>query len=165
MNNKDFEYLYDYNRWANARVLDAVSKLKPDQLTKDLESSHRSLRDTLVHVLAGEWIWLERWNGTSHKALLDPAEFPTVESIRKRWEEVDRGYQKFIHEVREESLDKVITYINTKGEQWAYPLAQMFQHVMNHSTYHRGQVTTLLRQLGAEATPLDLLIFMDVGGR
>jgi uncharacterized damage-inducible protein DinB len=162
MNKNDFEYLYDYNRWANARVLDAASKLTPDQFTKDLHSSHPSVRDTLVHLLAAEWIWLERWNGTSHKALLDPAEFPTVDAIRKRWSEVEAGYQKFIGELLEESLGEVITYTNTKGEQWTYPLAQMMQHVMNHSTYHRGQVTTMLRQLGAEATPLDLLVFVDV---
>ncbi|HJZ66503.1 MAG TPA: DinB family protein [Blastocatellia bacterium] len=165
MNKKDFDYLYDYNRWANARVLDSASKLTPDQFTRDLQSSHRSVRDTLVHLLAAEWIWLERWNGTSPKALLDPAEFPTIESIRKRWREVEEGYKKFINQVREESLGEVITYTNTKGEQWAYPLAQMFQHVMNHATYHRGQVTTMLRQLGAEATPLDLLVYMDVTKR
>jgi uncharacterized damage-inducible protein DinB len=54
------------------------------------------------------------------------------------------------------------SYINTKGEEWKYPLEQMMQHVVNHSSYHRGQVTTMLRQLGVEAVPTDFLVFIDV---
>ena len=65
----------------------------------------------------------------------------------------------------DESLAKVITYTNTKGEEWSYPLWQMFQHVMNHSTYHRGQVVTMLRQMGAGVNAVDLLIYMDAKNR
>src|SRR5437899_1395006 len=97
MNKQDVEYLYDYNRWANARILEAVSKLTPEQLTADLQSSHRSVRDTCAHVLAAEWIWLERWNGTSPTALLKPSDFPTVESLEMRWAEVEKGYLRFIN--------------------------------------------------------------------
>ena len=67
MNKQDVGFLNEYNRWANARMLDAGSKLTAEQFTRDLKSSHRSVRDTLAHVLAAEWIWLERWNGTSPK--------------------------------------------------------------------------------------------------
>lgn len=162
MNKHDIEYLYEYNRWANAKVLDAVSKLTPEQFARDLQSSHRSVRDTLAHILAAEWIWLERWNGVSPNALLDPADFPTVESVRKRLSEVENGCAEFIDGLTDESLGEAITYTNTKGEQWTYPLGQMLQHVVNHSTYHRGQVATMLRQLGAEVNPVDLLVFMDV---
>jgi len=162
MNTQDVEFLNEYNRWANARMLDAASKLGSEQFTADLKSSHQSVRDTLAHILAAEWIWLERWLGTSPKALLDPADFPTVASLKTRWSEVEANYQAFIGTLSDESLEKVITYTNTRGEVWKYPLAEMIQHVMNHSTYHRGQVTTMLRQLGAEVTPLDLLVFMDV---
>ena len=162
MNKQDVEYLYDFNRWANARVLDAVSKLTPEQFARDLQSSHRSVRDTLVHILAAEWIWLERWKGVSPSALLNPTEFPTVESLAKRWATLEGDYAKFIKGITDESLAEVITYTNTKGEEWAYPLGQMLQHVMNHSSYHRGQVATMLRQLGAEVNPVDLLVFMDV---
>ena len=162
MNKHDVEYLFDYNQWANATVLDAVSKLTAEEFARDLQSSHRSVRDTLAHILAAEWIWLERWNGVSPKALLTPTDFPTVSSLGTRWAEVERGYAEFMNRVSDESLATVITYTNTKGEEWAYPLGKMLQHVMNHSSYHRGQVTTMLRQLGAEVNPVDLLVFMDV---
>jgi len=165
MNKRDIEYLYEYNRWANAQVLDAVSKLTPEQFTRDLQSSHRSVRDTLAHILAAEWIWLERWNGVSPKALLAPTEFPTVESLATRLANVEGECAQFIDGITDESLATVITYTNTKGEEWSYPLGQMIQHVMNHSSYHRGQVTTMLRQLGAKVNPVDLLDFMDVKAR
>lgn len=164
MNKQDVEYLYKYNRWANARVLYAVSKLTPEQFSRDLQSSHRSVRDTLAHILAAEWIWLERWKGVSPNALLIPTDFSTVESLETRWAVVEGDYTEFINGVTDGSLATVIAYTNTRGEEWAYPLGQMLQHVMNHSSYHRGQVTTMLRQLGAEVNPVDLLVFMDVKG-
>ena len=164
MNKQDVEYLYDYNRWANARVLDDASKLTPEQFTTDLRSSHRSVRDTLAHTLAAEWIWLERWKGTSPKALLDPVDFPTLESLRTRWAHVERDCLEFLKGVTDKALAEPITYTNTRGEEWTYPLVRMLQHLMNHSTYHRGQVITMLRQLGAAVTPVDLLVYFDVKG-
>jgi len=125
-------------------------------------NSHRSVRDTLAHILAAEWIWLERWRGVSPRSLLNPSDFGTVDSLKTRWAEVEKDYSEFTSRLSDELLTRVISYRNTKGEEWAYPLGQMIQHVMNHSTYHRGQVTTLLRQLGAAALPLDLLVFMDL---
>src|SRR5262252_4700673 len=96
MNTKDFRYLYDYNRWANGRVIDASSKLSDEQFARDLQSSHRSIRDTLAHILAAEWIWCERWKGVSLKALLNSGEFQSVESLKSRWAEVDRDYEDFL---------------------------------------------------------------------
>lgn len=165
MNKSDVEYLCSYDRWANARILEVVSGLTEEQFTMDMKSSHGSVRDTLAHILAAEWIWLERWNGVSPKALFNPSAFPNVGALRNRWNEVERGYGEFIERITDDSLDKVVTYTNTKGEEWSYPLVKMFQHVMNHSSYHRGQVITMLRQLGKEAVTVDLLVFMDVGGK
>src|SRR5436309_15400969 len=99
MNKQDVEYLYEYNRWANARLLDAASKLTPEQFSRDLQSSHRSVRDTFAHILAAEWIWLERWNGVSPNALLNPSDFPTVESRETRSTVVESDYTEFINRV------------------------------------------------------------------
>ncbi len=162
MNRNDIQLLYKYNRWANAQVLGAVSRLTEEQFTKDLSSGHRSVRDTLTHIVGAEWIYLMRWNGTSPKALFDPMDFPNLSSFRTKWAEVEREQTDFVNGVTDESLENVIAYVNTKGEEWRYPLWQMMQHVVNHSSYHRGQVATLLRQLGAEPAPTDFLIFFDV---
>jgi uncharacterized damage-inducible protein DinB len=164
MNADDFRHLYGFNRWANARILDASAMLAREQFVKTIPSSFPSVRDTLAHILAAEWIWLERWKGTSPKALLDAGSFPTLEALRERWRAFEREQRAFLESVRDPDLGKILTYVNTKGETWSYPLGRTIQHVANHSTYHRGQVTTMLRQLGAEPPPTDLLVFEDEVG-
>jgi len=161
MNQQDIQLLYKYNRWANAQVLKASSTLTEEQFTEDLSGSHRSVRATLTHMLAVEWLWLMRWKGVSPEALFDPTAFPNLSSLRAKWAEVEREQTDFVSGVADESLARLIGYVNIKGEAWQYPLWQMMQHVVNHSSYHRGQVATLLRQLGAEPAPTDFLLFFD----
>jgi uncharacterized damage-inducible protein DinB len=162
MNKNDVEQLYEYNRWANARVLDAASGLTAEQFVKDLSGSFVSVRDTLTHILAAEQLWLERWNGVSPKSFLAAADFPDAESLRAKWGEVEKGQAEFIARLAEGSLARVISYRNIKGEELEYTLEQMMQHLANHSSYHRGQVNTMLRQLGGEAAPVDLLLFVNM---
>jgi len=161
MNKQDIKTLFDYNRWANALMLDTVARLTPEQLTKDLATSHHSVHETLTHTLAAEWIWLMRCRGVSPKALLDPNDFPGLDALKRRWAEVEQGQRELIDDLSDERLDGLIAYTNTRGEHWEYPLGQILQHVFNHSTYHRGQVTAMLRQLGAEVVTTDFLVYMD----
>lgn len=153
--------LYDFNRWANGEVLETAGKLTPEQFTRDLHGSFPSVRETLVHIMGAEWIWLERWRGNSPKALLSAAEFPTVSAIANRWAEIERAQRKFVDGLTEDSLVQAVSYVNLKGDPYEYPLWQMLQHLVNHSTYHRGQITTMLRQLGARPVATDLLVFYD----
>jgi uncharacterized damage-inducible protein DinB len=160
MNREDTLLLFAYNRWANAQVLDALSQLTEEQLKRNLSSSHGSVHGTLTHILAAEWVWLMRCKGVSPAALFDPADF-SLDSLSAELAEVEREQKRFIDELAEQSLSTVVSYTNTKGEQWAYPLNQILQHVANHSTYHRGQVITMLRQLGADAVMTDFLVYID----
>ena len=84
--------------------------------------------------------------------------------LKARWFEVTREQTEFIASITENSLKTPITYVNTQGETFTYPLWQILQHVVNHSSYHRGQITTMLRQLGAKPEATDFLLFYDVQG-
>jgi uncharacterized damage-inducible protein DinB len=161
MNTKDIQVLYNYNRWANAQMLAAVVPLTAEQFTRNLASSFASVRDTLVHMLSAEWIWLERWRGVSPPAMLQAQDFPTLEIVKMRWAEVEREQKEFLEQLAGETLGRQVGYLNTKGERWEYTLGQMLQHVVNHSTYHRGQIATMLRQLGHAPAPSDFLLFFD----
>ena len=161
MNREDIRQLYDYNAWANARVRDAAASLTPEQFTRDLGSSFPSVRDTLTHVMAAEHVWLVRWRGHSPRRLLDASEFPTLGDVRARWAEVERELSEFVRSVTDDSLGRVISYTNTRGEEWRYALGHMMQQVVTHSAYHRGQATTMLRQLGARAVSTDFLAYLD----
>jgi uncharacterized damage-inducible protein DinB len=153
--------LYGYNRWANARSLQAASTVSPADFTKEVGGSFASLRGTLAHVYGAEWIWLERWRGTSPRKLPFALDFPDVETIRSRWKDVEREQQQFLDRLDDGGLREVVSYVNLKGETFAYPLGRMLQHVVNHSTYHRGQVATILRQLKATPLSTDLLLYDD----
>lgn len=153
--------LYEYNRWANARSLEAASTVPREDFAKEVGGSFASLRGTLAHVYGAEWIWLERWRGTSPRQLPFALDFPDVESIRSRWRDVEREQKEFLDGLDGARLAEVISYVNLKGETFAYPLGRMLQHVVNHSTYHRGQVATILRQLGATPLSTDLLLYDD----
>jgi len=159
MNVEHFRLLYDYNSWANHRTLDACTALSPEQFSRDMGSSFRSVRDTLVHLMLVEWLWLERWHGRSPNSFAPAADFPTLDSVRARWAEIDRDLMDFIASLTAEDVQRVVHHTTTAGVPQAAPLWQMLQHLLNHGTYHRGQVTTLLRQLGAKAIGTDLITF------
>jgi len=151
--------LYDYTRWADTKALEAVSKLTAEQWTKDLGSSLKSVRDTAVHLASAQWIWLQRWKGESPKGMWAAAEYPTQTSLRERWEPQTRELSAFAAAQTEESLTKPLQYRNLKGDLVTFPLGHQMLHLANHSTYHRGQVTTLLRQLGAQPVSTDFILY------
>ena len=159
MNAEDFRLLYDYNSWANHRTLDACAQLTEDQFTRDMGSSFRSVRDTLVHVMLVEWLWLERWHGRSPNSFPPTSDFPTLDSVRARWAEINTDLRDYIASLTPEEVQRVVHHKTTAGVPYSHPLWQMLQHLANHGTYHRGQITTLLRQLGAKATGTDLITF------
>ena len=80
--------LYRYSEWATARILDAATRLSPEQLAAPSGASYSSVRETLVHIMGAQWLWLSRWNGTSPTAMLDARQFPGLESIRARWDQI-----------------------------------------------------------------------------
>jgi uncharacterized damage-inducible protein DinB len=161
MRTTELQELYEFNRWANARVLNAASKLSVDEFARDLGNSFPSVGATLAHILAAEWIWLQRWLGSSPRAM--PAGWSSMGAadLRQTWETVEAEQTRFIMAINETDLDRVISYINLAGLSYSYPLWQMLRHVVNHSTYHRGQIITMLRQMGAQIIGTDLLIFYD----
>jgi len=156
---QDIATLYEYNRWANGRTLGAAENLDPAAFVKDLKNSFTSVRDTLAHILGAEWIWLRRWKGESPAKLVVAAEFPTAASLRERFAAVDGERWAFMAGLSEEQLQRSFDYKDLAGNALRLPFAQSMQHVVNHGTYHRGQVTTMLRQLDAVPIGTDMSRF------
>ncbi len=159
MNTDDFRLLYDFNSWANQRTLDACAVLAPEPLTRDLGSSFKSVRDTLAHIYGAQWIWLERWHGRVPAGLPSAADFPDFETVKRRFAEIDRNLVDYVASLNADDIQRIIEFKTMAGTQIAQPLWQMLQHVANHSTYHRGQIATMLRQLGTKAESTDLIYF------
>ena len=94
-----------------------------------------------------------------------PSGFTSVDDLRHRLEEVEAGQKSFLGELTPARLETKITYVNFAGETWTYALGDMLVHVVNHATYHRGQVATLLRQLGKKPLSTDYLLYLDGKGK
>ena len=156
---EDIQLLYEYDAWANHRLLDAVAALTTEQFTKDMGSSFRSVRDTMAHIMGAQWLWHERWNGRTPAALPAATDFPDLPSLRNRWAEVEKDLLGFVRGLSADRIAQVDEYKTQSAGVVRCPLWQMLQHLVNHGTYHRGQVTTMLRQLGAKAVSTDMSLF------
>ncbi len=156
----DVQLLYAYNRWANARLLVAASPLSGALLDKNLSSSHQSMFATLRHIAWGEWLWLDRWRERQATGN-NPIECADLTTLRVRWRAIEEEQTQFLSSIAPADLERLISYENPVGTRWAYSLRQMLQHVVNHSTYHRGQVAGMLRQVGATPPATDLLVYVD----
>ncbi len=152
--------LYAYNQWANRRLLAVSSTLTPELLTHDLAVSFRSVWETLRHILWGEWLWLGRWQDRPSTGR-SPLECGDLETLGLRWLEIEREQLEFIDHLTAADLERPISYENPPGTPWTYTLAHMLRHVVNHSTYHRGQVAAMLRHMGTAPPPTDYLVFVD----
>jgi len=167
MTKDDIELLYEYDRWANARVLDASLTLTTEQFVRDLGGSFSSVRDTFVHIMAGEWRWLQYWKEASpdssflagmmarRKVLFDPNEFSDVAAVRQKWAEVEREQREVVSQVTAERLEEVIPV-----RAGHVKVIHLMQHVANHSTYHRGQISLMMRQLRAVPLSTDFHVFV-----
>jgi len=160
VNLQEIRQLIDYNYWARDRVLDAVDALSADEFSRDLGSSFRSVRETLVHMYSAEWVWHSRWRGHSPTAHVSTDAFTDQAAVRRLWGEHETLVREYIDSLDDVAIGQVTAYRLFSGTAGASPVWQMVQHVVNHATYHRGQVVTMLRQLGA-APPksLDLITF------
>jgi uncharacterized damage-inducible protein DinB len=170
MTKHDIQLLFEYDRWANDRMLQAVSALACEQFTRQLGGSFSSVRDVVAHIIGGGWIWLEYWKATTHNAALleelrskretqfKADALPNAIALWAKCKEVETEMAEFLNSITDRDLEKMLPARNT-----SISMAHLMQHVANHSTYHRGQVTLMLREIGAEPAATDFHVFLAEG--
>lgn len=166
MSVEELRQFLSYHYWALDRILDATGRLSEEDLLRDVGSSFKSVRDTLVHLYSAEWVWCSRWHGASPSATIPADTFVDVATLRHAWKEQETSVWAAFEEFARDDVDRAIEYRDLKGNPWRQSFAELVRHVVNHGTYHRGQITTMLRQLGA--TPpksMDLITFYRERGQ
>ena len=125
----DIHSLYDYNYWANHKMLGVVETLTHEQFTKDFGSSHGGIHGTLVHIMGAEEIWLKRWKGNSPESFYSPADFPTFETISNQWEMVEMEMMGFCHMLKtDEDITRTVAYKDLKGNNLlCFPLFKLMK--------------------------------------
>lgn len=159
MDLETIQQLFAYNTWANKRVVAGCESVSNEQFLRQVGGSFGSVRNTLAHIMDVEWLYHERWNGRSPSALPKAENYGDLSQIEARWKTIDADVNYFVQALCRDDISQVIEFRNIKGVVQTHPLWETMQHMVNHSTYHRGQVTTLLRQLGGTAQASDMLLF------
>jgi uncharacterized damage-inducible protein DinB len=150
-----------YNAWANERIIEVLALLGKEQLDQEIESSFPSIRKTVAHVWGAEEIWMKRINGEQRPAWEAYEDVVDFLVLIGKWKISSAGFISLVSTLPEHwESAPIVTAYNMKGVLCYDPLDEVLQHVFNHSTYHRGQLVTMLRQLGVTHIPAtDFIVF------
>lgn len=148
-----------YMLWADRLMLGAVREVSPEDLTRDAGISFGSLLGTMVHMLGSQRLWLARFSGSQPGRRPTLEDLPDLSSWIAGWEETASGLEAFLAGLTEEQLASEIAWEDSELGPVARPLWQPVVHMVNHNTYHRGQVVSLLRQLGHQPPKTDFIHF------
>lgn len=161
MTKEYFLELAKYNLWANDIVHSWLDKISDEQWELPLVSSFESIAATALHIAGAETIWLDRLKNVESPIWL-PAVFKgDKNAIIDIWKKASTGLKNFVEQLDESKMKNELSFKRINGESYVMQHYQVFAHVFNHSSYHRGQLVTLLRQVGftgVEST--DLLGFV-----
>ena len=159
MHTEDARRLYAYNDWANDRILAVAAELSDEQFTRNIVSSFPSIRDTLAHVAFAEWLWLQRWNGSSPGEMPPWTVEPSIAGVTDHLHTIAKERRVYLADLPDDRLESFLDYRSMKGDPFSMPLRDLLLHCANHSTYHRGQLVTMLRQVGATPPNTDFTQF------
>jgi uncharacterized damage-inducible protein DinB len=153
--------LYAFNRWANAKTLESVEPLTAEEYERPVGGSFGSVRGTLVHLYGADWVWLERFHGRSPGAMPESDALATLEDLAAAWQDVQDAREAYFATLTPERLAGPLSYAGFDGKPFTRVLGAALFHVANHGTYHRGQVATLLRQLGKTPVSTDFTRWLN----
>lgn len=176
-----FELMANYNATMNQKICGAIACLSEETVWQDNKAFFGSILGTLNHLMVGDLIWLRRFDNHPNyfgnkevnglKALESLADFPSPTTLTQilysnkedfinNRQTLDKIIIQFIEETTESDYSKAVSYTNTKGKAFNKPFSMLLLHFFNHQTHHRGQVTTLLNQMGIDIGETDLLMLI-----
>lgn len=156
-------YLLDlasYNIWANHKAMDWLQQINDAQWEQVVTSSFSSVRQTALHIASAEKIWIDFWTASATPVFISGTFTGSKEELIAIWEKASTGMKAFLVSYPETALMAPIAFRYPRGGEAQLPFAHTFSHIINHSTYHRGQLVTLLRQVGfTDLSSIDLATF------
>ncbi len=142
----------EYLRWADQQSLLAARSVRDDEYYKEQNISVGSLHKMLVHCMAVQWLWLSRFRGESPQNAEDHTHYPTRMELEQRWPLVHAALIDFVGRTTPNQLGNPVTYHDTKGTAHTLPMRDMILHLIDHGSYHRGQINTMIKRAGG--TPI-----------
>lgn len=161
MNMQDIRDMYEYNYWANRRILAMAEKVTPEQFTTPSSHSFGSLQGTLVHTLDAEWSWRMLLQGHGFQPDLKAEDFPTVSAILERWQEEEQSMWRYLESLNDNDLTSIIRYQGDAGVLRERLLWHCLFHMVNHGMQHRSEAATLLTNYGQSPGDIDFTVFLN----
>ncbi len=155
----DVVALFAYDRWANTKVLDACRKLTAEQYVAEPVPGWSSVRSTIYHIaLATEWN-LRTLAGDPDESIPTEADLTAVDDAARLLERAYRRFEELRPTLTPERLNTLLT-LRAVGRAFSLPRWAMLRHIVNHSTYHRGQIASKLKRLGIEQPNTDFFFWV-----
>jgi uncharacterized damage-inducible protein DinB len=149
-----------YSAWGTRQVLDACAPLTLEQIDCGLGASHSTILRTFRHMHDGERVWLRRLvEGGSKRSPSDPGPEHSFEFLVQSWPELWRGYRDWLESASDGDLAEELTTVLPDGADLRVPRWQIVLHAINHTTFHRGQIVSMLRRLGVQPPNTDLTCY------
>ncbi len=161
MNIEDIQFIYEYNYWANGKILDAAAKVTDEQFFAPASFSYGSLHGTLFHILDAEYSWrlLFETNFTVSEDL-DRALVSNFQSLKEEWGKEEQAMRAYLNGLTDEDVVSHKKYINSEGIHRDRILWHCLLHVVNHGTQHRSEAAALLTDFGCSPGDLDFTLFL-----
>ncbi|MBC7877461.1 MAG: DinB family protein [Anaerolineales bacterium] len=169
MNIQDIKFIYEYNYWANGKILEAASKVTQEQFLSSAEfpfgsSRGGSLLGTILHIVDAEYGWRGFFEDKKFNEDLNPDDFLTLELLEKKFQEEEKSMRGCLNSLTDEDLNSHITYTNDEGILRDRILWHCMLHVVNHGTQHRSEAAALLTRYNASPGDLDFTLFLIESG-
>lgn len=137
-----------YNHWANRLIVKMVNELSEEEATKSIVSSFPSIFKTILHIVDAQVLWSHRMQHDHFPEAPSKSFNGNLSDLVKVFLGSSENLESYISKMNEEDYAKTLTYKNSKGIEYTSSYAETILHCLNHSTFHRGQIITMLRQLG-----------------
>lgn len=163
MNIREIQTIYDYNYWANRRIVAAAAQIRPEQFLANTSHSYGSLRGTLVHILDSEhgWRMLCQNKPDAHFDTYVPEMFPTVEALAQKWNEDEQAMRDYLARLSDDDMTSIVRYQGDGRAKRERPLWHCLYHLANHGTQHRSEAAVMLTDFGSSPGDLDFTLFVN----
>ncbi len=161
MNIQDILIIYEYNSWANKRILASSANLSQEEFFAPAAFPYGGLHGTLLHILEAEWSWRALFQKIEDASELLPADYPDLPAIETRWREEETAMRAYLAGLRDQDMDSHLRYTTDTGIKRDRILWHCLLHVVNHGTQHRSEAAALLTENGHSPGDLDFTVFLN----
>ena len=159
-----FRLMFEYNKWANDRLLAKAAELSDEDFVKPMGLSMQSVRGVLAHQMGFETNWLARISGEPPAMSVNQDDYPNAAAMASKWGSVDEKFQAYLKGLTDEAANSTFSYKNPRGEEMSQNRGLMLTHVFNHGMQFRSEAGVALSQLGHSPGDIDLPVFLRESG-